>query len=79
MEKQRGMNEKQSVLTVFDPAGGVVARCTVPGTLSPEVLKGDGVYLAEVRGPNTHGYVYDELFDETSIHIWRLDPVSSDK
>lgn len=70
-----GINEKQNVLTVFDPAGNVAARCTVPGKLSMGVLNDGRVCLTEVRGPDTHGYVCDELFDETSVHVWRLDPV----
>ena len=68
-----GANEKQNALTVFDPEGIVTARCKVPGTLSSVLSEDGNVYLIEVRGPDTHGFVYDELFDETKIHVWRLD------
>jgi hypothetical protein len=70
-----GVNEKQNALTVFDREGRVAARCTVPGTLCRVISENGSVYLIEVRGPDTHGYVYDELFDQTSLHVWRLDAI----
>lgn len=70
-----GVNEKQNALTVFDREGRVAARCTVPGTLCRVISENGNVYLIEVRGPDTHGYVYDELFDQTSLHVWRLDAI----
>ena len=70
-----GVNEKQNALTVFDKEESVAARCTVPGSLRQAYTDNGRVCLAEVRGPDTHGLAYDALFDETSIHVWRLDPV----
>ena len=73
-----GTNEKQSALTVFDREGRVAARCAVPGTLGRALSQDGAVYLTEVRGPDTHGFVYDALFDQTSLHVWRLSAVSAD-
>lgn len=70
-----GVNEKQNVLTVFDSEGIVTARCKVLGTLCRVISENGNLYLIEVHGPDTHGYVYDELFDQTTIRVWRLDPV----
>lgn len=72
-----GVNEKQNSLTVFDPKGIVTARCKVSGTLCRVISENGNVYLIEVRGPDTHGYVYDELFDQTTVHVWRLDAVDT--
>ena len=73
-------NEKQNVLIVFGPDGILLARCPLRGMLGLKVvLDGERICLVEVRGPDTHGFVYDELFDETSIHVWRLDPVSLER
>ena len=68
-----GVNEKQNVLTVFDSEGIVTARCKVPGALCRVISENGNAYLIEVRGPDTHGFVYDALFDQTTIHVWRLD------
>lgn len=73
-----GVNEKQNILTVFDKDGIVVARCSVPGMIVRAFLDDGKVYLVELRGPDTHGLIYGALFDETSTHIWRLDPFSAD-
>ena len=70
-----GMNEKWSALTIFDREGKVVSRCSVPGSMSLVRTEKDRICFAEWRGPDTHGFVYDELFDETTTHVWRLDPV----
>lgn len=72
-----GVNEKQNKLTVFDKEGIVIARCSVPGMISRALIEDDKVYLIEIRGPDTHGFIYDALFDETSTHIWRLDPIAA--
>ena len=71
------MNEKQNALSVFDREGIIAARCTVPGTLCRVITENGTVYLIEVRGPDARGYVYDALFDQTTIHVWRLDAVSA--
>ena len=73
-----GVNEKQNALTVFDSEGIVTARCKVPGTLCRMISENGNVYLIEVRGPDTHGFVYDALFDQTTIHVWRLDVADTD-
>ena len=70
-----GLNEAQKALTVFDPAGRVAARCSVPGLIGHWIVEEDRVCACELRGPDTHGLVYGELFDETTVHVWRLDPV----
>ncbi len=73
-----GVNEKQNHLTVFDKEGIVVARCSVPGMICRAFSENGNINLVELRGPDTHGFVYDALFDETSTHVWRLDPISAD-
>ena len=73
-----GINEKLNKMTVFDKEGIVVARCSVPGMICRAFLENGNVYLVEVRGPDTHGLVYGALFDETSTHVWRLDPILAD-
>ncbi len=70
-----GVNEKQNALTVFDGEGIVNARCTVPGALCRVISEDGNVYLIEARGPDTHGYVCDALFDQTSLHVWHLDAI----
>lgn len=70
-----GANEKQNVLTVFDADGIVTARCKVPGTLCRVISENGIIMLIEERGPDTHGVVYDALFDQTTVHVWRLDAV----
>ena len=69
-----GMNEKQSILTVFDGAGIVASRCSVPGEIRCVLPEADGVWIGELRGPDFGPLVCDELFDETQTHVWRLDP-----
>ncbi len=72
-----GVNEQQNVLTMFDSEGIVTARCKVPGTICRAIAKDGATILMELRGPDTHGYVYDELFDQTSTHVWRLDALDT--
>lgn len=72
-----GVNEKQNALTVFDSEGIVTARCKVSGTLCRVISENGNVYLIEVREPDTHGYVYDALFDQTTVRVWRLDAVDT--
>ncbi len=74
-----GTNEKGSILTVFDPEGRVTARCTIPGALTRVFVEEDRVCLEETRGPDTHGFLSDALFDETSRHVWRLDPAPGER
>ncbi len=69
-----GVNEKQNILTVFDGDGAVIARCKVPGRLRHVFAEDGRICISELRGLDTHGFIYDELFDETSTHVWRLDP-----
>lgn len=71
-----GVNRKQNVLTVFLPDGSAIFRCTVPGSILRVICDGENVFLMEIRGQNTHGLIYDALFDETTTHIWRLDDLS---
>ncbi len=69
-----GVNESQRTLTVFDGNGIVAARRTLPGRLCAVRAEPDRVCLTELREPkNPHGPVYDALFDETEVHVWRLD------
>ncbi|MBQ6274108.1 MAG: hypothetical protein IJK63_07790 [Oscillospiraceae bacterium] len=74
-----GMNEKCSALTIFDREGKVVSRCSVPGSMSLIRTEKNRVCFDEWRGPDTHGFIYDELFDETTFHVWRLDPAPEKK
>lgn len=69
-----GMNERQNSLIVFDREGTVTARCRVPGLISRVLTEEGRVCIAEIRGPDTGGLVYDALFDEMTTHVWRLDP-----
>lgn len=71
-----GVNERENVLTVYDPAGRVSARCSLPGTIAHVISQGGEVYLVELRWPSAYsGFIYDALFDEASTHVWRLDPL----
>ena len=70
-----GLNGKQNTLIVFNKEGIVEARCHVPGVLFRAVTENGKTYLIELRGPDTHGLIYGGLFDETTTHIWRLDPL----
>lgn len=69
-----GVNEKQTLLTVFDPTGRVASRCSVPGHLYSVRSETDLVYVLGNRTPDTHGFIYDELFDADSFQLWRVDP-----
>ena len=69
-----GVNGKQDRLTVFDQNGTMVSRCSVPGRLCFSFISGGEVFLAEMRGLDKYGWLCDELFDEASAHVWRLDP-----
>ena len=73
-----GVNEKQNMLTVFDQKGTVVSRCSLPGSILRVYAEEDRVCIREQRGPDTGGFIYGGLFDETSTHLWRLDPVQQD-
>lgn len=69
-----GVNEKQTLLTVFDRSGTVAARCSVPGMLTSVWQEADRICIVEMRGPNSHGFVSPETLDAMSVHVWRLDP-----
>ena len=69
-----GVNEKSNILTVFDKEGTVTARCSVSGRIHSTFTLNDNVYLVELRGPTPY-VIEDYVFDETSTHVWRLDPV----
>ncbi|MBP5767132.1 MAG: hypothetical protein J6X47_09135, partial [Clostridia bacterium] len=71
-----GVNERQNNLYVFDGNGLVAARCAVPGKICRVVEDGRRVFVVEIRAPETHGFISDELFDATSVHVWRLDAES---
>ena len=69
-----GVNGKQNRLTVFDQNGTMVSRCSVPGRLCFSFISSGEVFLVEMRGLDKYGWGCDELFDEASAHVWRLDP-----
>lgn len=69
-----GLNDKQTLLTVFDPVGKVVARLSVGGVLCRVRTEPERTCILEIRAPETYGFVSDELFDASSIHLWRLNP-----
>ena len=71
-----GVNERQNNLYVFDGNGLVAARCAVPGKICRVVEDGGRVFVVEIRAPETHGFISDEVFDATSFHVWRLDAES---
>ena len=68
-----GVNERQNNLYVFDGNGLVAARCAVPGKICRVVEDRERVCAVEIRAPETHGFISDEVFDATSVHVWRLD------
>lgn len=70
-----GVNEKGNKLTVFDSQGNAAASFGSPGDFRSVFEYGGAVFIEEMRGPDTHGFVYKELFDETTSHILRLDSV----
>ena len=71
-----GVNEKGDFLTVFDKDGAVAARRKFTGTVLSLPAKNGNVLIAEVCVPKDNGpMVYDALFDEISIHVWRLNPI----
>lgn len=39
------------------------------------MLDGQFTYIIERRSPDTEGMVCDALINESSTHIWHLDPV----
>ncbi|MBR1758446.1 MAG: hypothetical protein IJ744_06930 [Lachnospiraceae bacterium] len=71
-----GVNEKQNRLTVFDKEGSVIARCTVPGGIYRAFTEDETVYLVELRPSDDRGWIYDGLYEEMSMHLWRLDPTN---
>lgn len=71
------INESQNRLTVFDREGRVASRCRVPGEICGILAEQDGVYIAELRGPDYGAFVCDALFDETETHVWRLEPTAA--
>lgn len=69
-----GINEKQTLMTVFDPDGKVAARCHV-GPIGGVWQEADRTCVVELRGPDSYGLVSPETLDAMSVHVWRLDPV----
>ena len=69
-----GVNEKRNRLTVFDPTGTVISQHSLKGTLTHVRCGENEICVLENRSPDTHGFVCDELFEETTFHVWRLDP-----
>lgn len=69
-------NESEKKLIVFDKSGNVVSRFSFTGIVCRAFSDGNKIFIVEQRGPNTHGLVYDELFNETSTHISELTSVN---
>lgn len=69
-------NESQKKLIVLDKSGKVVSRFSFAGIVCRAFSDGNKIFIVEQRGPNPNGLVYDELFNETSTHIWELVPFS---
>lgn len=69
-------NESQKKLIVLDKSGKVVSRFSFAGIVCRAFSNGNKIFIVEQRGPNPNGLVYDELFNETSTHIWELVPFS---
>lgn len=72
-----GMNEKQSILTVFNGEGIVVSRCSVPGEIRCVLPEEDDVWIGELRMPVNDFVTSDAVFDAAETHVWRLDPAGS--
>ena len=70
-----GGNERGTELTVFDATGRVISRHRAQGdgAFTKVRAEADGICILENRSPDTHGFVSDELFEQTSFHVWRLD------
>ena len=67
-----GTAGKGNTLFVLDQNGIVAARCRVPGMLNHILTDGDSVLVTEVRAPDTDVF-YGALFDQVSIHVWKLE------
>lgn len=67
-------NESQKKLIVLDKSGKVVSRFSFAGIVCRAFSDGNKIFIVEQRGPNPNGLVYDELFNETSTHVWELVP-----
>lgn len=72
-----GMNEKQSILTVFNGEGIVASRCSVPGEIRCVLPEADDVWIGELRMPVNDFVTSDAVFDAAETHVWRLDPAGS--
>ena len=68
-----GVNEQRNRLVVFDPAGTVISQHSLKGAVTHVRCDGNRICILENRSPQTHGFVCEELFAETSFHVWRLD------
>ena len=69
-------NESEKKLIVLDKSGKVVSRFSFAGIVCHAFSNGNKIFIVEQRSPNPNGLVYDELFNETSTHIWELVPFS---
>ena len=67
-----GTAGKGNTLFVLDQNGIVAARCRVSSTLNHVLTDGDSVLVTEVRAPDTDVF-YGALFDQVSIHVWKLE------
>ncbi len=70
-----GVNEGQTQLTVFDPAGSVVSRHKAHdgGVFTRVRAEAEQICVLENRVPDTHGFIFGGLFEENPFHVWRLD------
>ena len=69
-------NESEKKLIVLDKSGKVVSRFSFAGIVCRAFSDGNKIFIVEQRGPNPNGLVYDELFNETSTHVWELIPTN---
>ena len=69
-------NESQKKLIVLDKSGKVVSRFSFAGIVCRAFSNGNKIFIVEQRSPNPNGLVYDELFNETSTHVWELIPTN---
>ncbi|MBQ1410291.1 MAG: hypothetical protein IIY94_03305 [Oscillospiraceae bacterium] len=70
-----GVNEKHTRLTVFDPAGTVISQHSLKDRVTHVRCDGDRICILENRSIETYGFVCEELFEQTSFHVWQLDPI----
>ena len=70
-----GINEKGTLLTVFDPSGRVEARIKIDGFNSILAVNGDICVSAVKNGLRNDGFVSDEIVENAETDLFKVEPV----